>query len=228
MLRFLLALAGSLGFAALIAVYQRAGPAMSSLWRAALIGIASLLALVGLALGIAGLEFDQIWAAVVGLVVLLMAARVGWSARRRKPRPGESRSGLPSTADLFDPRWRSFERMLGAPDQRRARRAQASIRGFLAERNSPGLSAAHQSLLLSLERRVPELLDACHDRCHRATPEERRHYLDGTLERLEQIGRQAEVAREEVRGADDQRLEVLHRYFDGVAESHRRPELPKP
>lgn len=227
MLRFLLAMAGSLGLAALIALYQRAGPAMNNLWRVILMSIAALLALTGLALGVAGLEFDQLWAAVVGGVILLMALRVGWAARRRRAKVGESRTGLPSTADLFDPRWRSFERLLSASEQRRSRQAQASIQGFLRERDSPALTADHQSLLLSLERRVPELLDTCNERCRRGTSQERRHYLEGTLQRLEQIGRQAEIARLEVRGSDDQRLEVLHRYFDGVTESRRQPKLPE-
>ena len=228
MIRFLLALVASLGFAALIAASQRVGPALGRVWRAVIITLASLLALVGLVVGIAGLEYDAWWAAVAGAVLLLMSVRLGWSVRRRSPRSSEQlaagRSGLPSTADLADPRWRRFEKQLGGPERDRAHRAQLSIRGFLAERHSPALTAEHQSLIMSLEKRVPELLDACNERCRQARPAERRQYLQPTLERLEQIGAEAERARVAVRAADDQRLETLHRYFDQVAPSEALPD----
>ena len=185
-----------------------------------------MLALVGVAVGIAGLEYDALWAAIAGAVLVIMSLRLGWSARRRSADGAlpVGRSGLPSTADLADPRWRGFERQLSSGERERARRAQLAIRGYLAERDSPALTAEHQSLLLSLDKRVPELLDTCIDRCRRARQTERRHYVETTLQRLEQIGTEAERARLEVRRADDQRLEVLHRYFDGVAAPGALPD----
>jgi hypothetical protein len=41
--------------------------------------------------------------------------------------------------------------------------------------------------------------------------------MDETLDRLVHLASEAERARREVRAADDQRLDVLHRYFDDVA-----------
>jgi hypothetical protein len=59
----------------------------------------------------------------------------------------------------------------------------------------------------------------CIERCRNASPAERERYLDETLDKLVQIGGEAERARREVREADDRKLQVLHRYFDGVAGS---------
>lgn len=228
MIRFLLALVASLGFAALVAASQRVGPALGRFWRAVLILLASVLALVGLAVGIAGLEYDALWAAIMGGVLMVLALRLGWSARRRGPAGSTlgtiGRSGLPSTADLADPHWRRFHKQLGPAERRRAHRAQLAIRGFLAERSSPALTPEHQSLLLSLEKRVPELLDTCVERCRRARQGERDQYLHSTLERLEQIGDEAERARLAVREADDRRLDTLHRYFDQVTPPKALPD----
>ncbi|HVF83612.1 MAG TPA: hypothetical protein VM913_05525 [Sphingomicrobium sp.] len=221
MIRFVFALAATLGLAALLAASQRVGPAFGRLWRAVLMVVACVLALLGLVVAVAGLEHDAWWAAIAGGGLMLISLRLGWSARQRPAGPldefAAGRNGLPSTTDLADPRWRRFEKQLGAHERARAHRAQVAIRGFLAERSSSALTAEHQSLLLSLEKRVPELIDTCVERCRRARPPERQEYLDTTLKRLEQIGAQAERARVAVREADDQRLKVLHRYFDGVA-----------
>lgn len=228
MIRFLFALVATLGVATVIAVVQRVGPALGRVWRAILIGLAALLALVGLALGIAGVENDALWAAIPGVVLMLLALRLGWSARRQ-PSSGAftgaiGRSGLPSTADIADPHWKRFEKQLGSSDRNRAQRARLAISGFLAERGSPALTAEHQSLMVSLEKRVPELLDTCVERCRRARHGERGQYLNGTLERLEQIGAEAERARLAVREADDRRLDTLHRYFDQVTPPKALPD----
>ena len=230
MLRILAALVGSLAFALLMAAGERMRRPLSRLFRAFLLGAASLLALIGLVIGTVGVANETWWAAVIGGLFLALAARLGWKLRRSRTERDDASQrgpGVPTTNFLPDPRWRKLDRCLSWPERQRARLARESIQGFLAERQSPSLTHEHQSLLVSLERRVPELIDTCLDRCQRARPEERRAYVDETLNRLVQIGAEAEQARAEVRSADDQRLQVLHRYFDGKTADANRPELPR-
>ena len=231
MLRILAALVGSLAFALLLAAGERLHRPLNRLFRASLIGAVALLALIGLAIGVAGVTNDAWWAAVIGGVFLALAARLGWKLRRSGRERTEALRrgpGVPSTNLVPDLRWRKLDKCLTWPERQRARLARESIHGFLAERQSPSLSHEHQSLLVSLERRVPELIDTCLERCQRARPEERRGYVDETLDRLVQIAAEAEQARAEVRAADDQRLQVLHRYFDGKTTRPDQPELPRP
>ena len=231
MLRLLAALVGSLAFALLFAVGERLQDPLNRLYRAALVGFTALLALMGLVIGSAGLANEAWWAAVIGGLFLLLAARLGWKLRRSSRERADALRrgpGVPSTNLLPDLRWRKLDKVLSWPERQRARLARESIQGFLAERQSPSLTHEHHSLLVSLERRVPELIDTCLDRCQRARPEERRAYVNETLDRLVQIGAEAEQARTEVRSADDQRLQVLHRYFDGkTADPQGTRELPR-
>jgi uncharacterized membrane protein len=224
MLKTLVALVASLAFGLLVAAAEQARGPMARLIRALLAGAVALLVLLGLVIGGAGVANEAWWAAVIGGLFLLLAARVGWSLRRR--RSGEA--SVPSTAAMPAMRWRKLDAQVSFAERQRLRGARQAIESFLAERDSPSLTLEHQSLAVSLERRVPELIDTCLERCRRARPEERRRYLDQTLDRLTEIGSEAEVARREVRAADDQRLQVLHRYFDGVTDKGKQPELPKP
>lgn len=231
MLRIVAALVGSLAFALLMAAGERVHRPLNRLIRAAVVGLVGLLCLIGLVIGAAGLVNEAWWAAVIGGLFLLLAARLGWKLRRRAAaRESTVRRGpgVPSTNLLPDLRWRKLDKCLSWPERQRARLARESISGFLAERQSPSLTHEHQSLLVSLERRVPELIDTCLDRCQRARPDERRAYVNETLDRLVQIGAEAEQARAEVRTADDQRLQVLHRYFDGKTARGGQPDLPRP
>ena len=226
MLRILAALVASLAVGLVVAAAERAEGPLSRLIRVLLIGAVALLVLIGLLIGIAGLASEAWWAAAIGGLFLLLAARLGWKLRRRRlADPGPS---VPLTAALPGVRWKKFDAQLPWTQRQQVRAARESIEGFLAERRSPSLTLEHQSLAVSLERRVPELIDTCLDRCRQARPEERRRYVDETLARLTQIGAEAEQARREVRAADDQRLQVLHRYFDGVTEKDRSRELPRP
>lgn len=231
MLRILAALVGSLAFALLMAASERLHRPLNRLLRAALVGAVALLALIGLVVGTAGLANEAWWAAVIGGLFLVLAVRLGWKLRRNgRERDDALRRGpgVPSTNLLPDLRWRKLDKCLTWPERQRARLAREAIHGFLAERQSPSLTHEHHSLLVSLERRVPELIDTCLDRCQRARPEERRAYVGETLDRLVQIGAEAEQARAEVRTADDLRLQVLHRYFDGKTARPDRTELPRP
>ena len=226
MLRILAALIASVGFGLIMAAAERAERPLARLLRIFLRGVVALLVLIGLAIALGGVAMEAWWAAVIGGLFLVLAGRMGWKLRRQRlanPEPS-----VPLTAALANVRWRRFDSELPFAQRQQARLARESIEGFLAERQSPSLTIDHQSLAVSLERRVPELIDTCLERCKRARPEERRRYVDETLERLTEIGGEAERARQEVRAADDQRLQVLHRYFDGVADRSKQPELPKP
>jgi len=231
MLRILAALIGSLAFALLIALGEHLHGPLTRLYRGLLTAAVVLLTVIGLMVGSAGLANEAWWAAILGGLFLLFAARLGWKLRRWSRERNEALRrgpGVPSTNLLPDLRWRKLEKVLTWPERQRARLARESIQGFLAERQSSSLTHEHQSLLVSLERRVPELIDTCLDRCQRARSDERRTYVNETLERLAQIGAEAEQARAEVRAADDQRLEVLHRYFDGrITEPEPSPKLPR-
>jgi hypothetical protein len=71
--------------------------------------------------------------------------------------------------------------------------------------------------MISCERRVPELIDTCLDRCRSARPDERCDYAAPTLERLVRLGEEADAARRQIRSRGDQRLTTMHNYFDTVA-----------
>jgi hypothetical protein len=230
MLRYFLAFAAALSIGLLLALAETMRRPLARLLRAVLVGLVAVLVTLGLAIGVTGLANEAWWAAIIGAAILLGAARVGWALRRpgrRAREAGLEPSHVPLTAALPDSHWRRFEAQLDWVSRKEVGRSRAAIDGFLAERQSPSLTHEHRSLLLSCEKRVPELIDACIDRCRNATGRERDHYIDETLARIRQIGVEAERARGEIRAADDQQLHVLHRYFDGVAgDSKQRPTLP--
>lgn len=220
MLRILVALVGSLGFALVFALGERMQRPLARLIRGVLLALTALLAVIGLLIGVGGAANEAWWAVAIGGLVLVLAARLGWKIKRlaaEQATASRRGPGVPSTSLLPDLRWRKLDGVLSWPERQRARLAREHIQGFLAERESPSLTTDHQALLVSLENRVPELIETCLDRCRRARPEERRTYVAATLDKLTQIGTEAERARQEVRAADDTRLEVLHRYFDTVA-----------
>lgn len=230
MLRYILAFAAALSLGVLLALAETIRRPLARLLRAVLVGVVAVLATLGLAIGAAGLANEAWWAAIIGAAILLGAGRLGWALRRPG---GRARAAslepphVPLTAALPDSHWRRFEAQLDWVSRKEVGRSRAAIDGFLAERQSPSLTNDHRSLMVSCEKRIPELIDTCIDRCRNATGRERDHYIDETLARIRQIGIEAERARVEVRAADDQRLHVLHRYFDGVTgEPDQRSTLP--
>lgn len=219
-MRHLLLILATLGLGLFLAVLAAVGRPLVRLVRAMLFGVVAILAIAGSAIGVAGLTSDAWWAVVVGAGILLIALRVGWGLRRPRGTPfPEQVQHVPLTRlnTGGDSHWSGFEGDLDWVGRQQARRARAAIEGFIAERDSQSLTHEHRSLLLSCEKRVPELLNACRERCRNASRHERERYIDDTLNTLVQIGREAERARREVREADDQRLRVLHRYFEEVA-----------
>ena len=217
-MRYLFFIFASIAFALLMAFATAVRQPLVRLARAILFGLAVAVGLAGSAIGLTGLTNEAWWAVAVGAGLLLVALRIGWGLRRPRLRTADGHvKHVPLTRAEPDSHWGSFERDLDWVGRQQARRARTAIEGFIAERESPSISPQHQALLVSCERRGPELLDACRDRCRNASRHERDRYIDETLDRLVQIGREAERARREVREADDRRLQVLHRYFDGVA-----------
>ena len=218
MWRLGLALVAALGLGLVFAIVQTARRPVARLLRGILAGLVAVLAFAGLAIGVTGLVEETWWAAIIGGGLLLLALRFGWALRTPRPsRAVRDTRHVPLVEARPDDEWRSFEGTLDWVGRQQARRAHKAIAGFVAERTSPSLTPEDRSLLLSCEKRVPELIRTCLDRCRNASPRERDRYIDETLARLEQIGVEAERARRDVREADDRRLQVLHRYFDGVA-----------
>lgn len=230
MWRIALGLVAALGLGMLFALAQSARQPLMRLARGLLIGVAAVLALAGLAIAATGVAEEAWWAAIMGGGIIAVALRLGWALRRpRRARrmPGAA-AHIPSVQAAPDDHWTRFEASLDWVGRQQARRSRRAIAGFVAERGSPSLTAEQRSLLLSCEKRVPELVLTCLERCRNASPRERDLYIDETLARLAQIGTEAERARGEVREADDRRLQVLHRYFDGVAGERGGRAPPSP
>jgi hypothetical protein len=217
-LRFLLLFAASLGVTMVLAFAAVVRRPLVRLVRAVLLGLTAVMGVTAIALIGAGVSNDNFLATSAGAAIALLTARIGWPLlRRRRPRHERALEHVPLTRAEPDVRWRQLETGLDWVSRQQARQSRAAIEGFLAERDSESLTHEHRALLLSCEKRVPELIDTCLDRCRNASRQERERYLDETLDRLVQLGGEAERARQEVRDADDRRLRTLHRYFDGVA-----------
>jgi hypothetical protein len=126
--------------------------------------------------------------------------------------------GVPGFAALPDPRWARLAGHLDRRQREQARLARERIAALLGERQSAALTQEEAQLMIACEKRVPELIDTCLDRCRSARPEERCDYASPTLERLVRIGEEAEAARLRIRGRDDGQLATMHRYFDTVVD----------
>ncbi|MDQ3483548.1 MAG: hypothetical protein M3448_09125 [Pseudomonadota bacterium] len=217
MFRFFFLVMAAAGLTMLFALAAAVRRPLARLLRATLLGIVTLLAVTGFAAIVAGVTSDSWWAAIIGGAIMLLALRLGWPlARPRRRNRMDELKHVPLTRSAPDPRWRHFDSSLDWVSRRQSSQARTAIEGFIAERDSQSLTHEHKALLVSLERRVPELIDTCLDRCRNANRTERQRYMDETLDRITQIGAEAERARLEIRRADDQRLQVLHRYFDDV------------
>jgi hypothetical protein len=123
---------------------------------------------------------------------------------------------MPGLSALPDPRWARLTMLLDRHQREQARIARERIRAFVGESQSGSLDPHHNQLLISCEKRVPELIDTCLERCRSARPGERCDYAVSTLERLVRIGEEAEEARRSIRAVDDGRLLTMQTYFDTV------------
>lgn len=156
------------------------------------------------------------------LVFLVMLAMLVWLgvrlARRvlRNVRVFAGQFAVTVPHEIRDPRWRELGSLLDRRQRDEARLAHQRIAALLAERHSAALTQEEAQLMISCERRVPELIDACLERCRTARPHERCDYAAPTLERLVRIGEEAEAARSAIRGRDDHSLSTMHNYFDAV------------
>lgn len=228
MWRIALLFVGALALGSLSILAMAVWAPLAQVMRTVLRGLVMLVGLGGLALGVAGIEQEAWWAAILGGGIILVALRWGWSLRRHHRRPAERSAHIrPDVPARAEGPWDRFERALDWVGRQQTRRSRKAITGFLAERDSPSLSHDQRALLLSCEKRVPELIQTCLERCRNASPRERDRYIDETLARLDRIAAEAERARQDVREADDRRLQVLHRYFDGVVPGDDdRPRQP--
>lgn len=134
--------------------------------------------------------------------------------------------GIPGTPAFADPRWLRLSALLDRRQREQARVARERIGALLAERQSAAQTPEEAQLMISCERRVPELIDACLDRCRSARPGERCDYAGETLERLVRIGEEADAARQSIRARDDGRLLTMQRYFDNVVGSREGSQSP--
>lgn len=160
---------------------------------------------------------------LVVLAFFLVMAWVGYRVAKKVVRAARgfaqnlSPPGMRHAATAHDPRWNGLATHLDRQQKEAAWVAHQQIGALLAERGSGALTQEEAQLMIACERRVPELLDTCLDRCASALPGERCEYAGATLERLARIGQEAEAARVAIRSRDDGRLTTMHRYFDAVA-----------
>ena len=165
------------------------------------------------------------------LTIILLTVWVGFRLARRVMRTARGfaagfTQGVPGLSALPDPRWARLAALLDRRQREQARLARERIAALLAERQSAALTPEEAQLMISCEKRVPELIDTCLDRCRSARPNERCDYAAPTLERLVRIGEEAEAARAAIRARDDGRLLTMHTYFDTVAGSRERGQSP--
>lgn len=158
------------------------------------------------------------------LFVLLFTALMVWMAirvarkmmRTARGFAASFTQGLPGFSAIPDPRWARLASHLDRRQREQARLARERIAALLAEGQSAALTPEEAQLMISCERRVPELIDTCLDRCRSARPNERCDYAAPTLKRLVRMGEEAEAVRAAIRARDDGQLATMHRYFDAV------------
>lgn len=159
---------------------------------------------------------------LIFLVAVLVMIWLGYKVAKKVVRTARGMAagfaqGMPAMSALPDPRWAQLSGLLDRRQREEARIARERIRAFLGERQSASLDPHSTQLMISCEKRVPELIDACLERCRTARPGERCDYAESTLERLVRIGEEAEAARQAIRTRDDGRLATMQNYFDTVA-----------
>lgn len=222
MFGMVLAAIGSLILIALVmSILQKVWRLVANLLRFLCAVALIVLAATGALLVSFGIQ-EGVWSGVgLGGLIVIVSVKMflrlvrSWSLRRER---SHIRIPSPQASDTGREGWSQFTSRLRWSQRRRAVAAESTIGAFLAEKVSIALSADHRSLIVSLERRVPELIAECIGRCERATASERREYLARALATVEQLAAEAERARREIRAADDHELNVLHRYFGQVSE----------
>lgn len=165
------------------------------------------------------------------LIVLLFLAVLVWLGVKLAKKAVRTAHGIaagfgpamamPGLSALPDPRWVRLSALLDRSQREQARVARERIRAFVGEGRSAALGSHEAQLLISCERRVPELIDACLERCQGARPGEKCDYAGATLDRLVRIGEEAEEARRSIRQQGDGRLLTMQTYFDTVVSSDK-------
>src|SRR5689334_19767625 len=113
---------------------------------------------------------------VVALGLLWLGIRVARHIMRSLRAFASGWTGAANTMLPPDPRWMRLTGLLDRRQRDQARLARERIRGLLAERGSAALTPEEAQLMISCERRVPELIDTCLQRCASARPGERCDY----------------------------------------------------
>lgn len=163
-------------------------------------------------------------AALVGGGALLALAGylVYHAIADRAVRPGRAYISLPATKSRLSKEWGPLLAALAWRNRSRASRAHDRIRLFVQAADRLGLGAEHQSLVIALKRRVPELLIEWQKCCVGATSAERDRYALRTLSILEQLASEADRARARLRDDGDRAFDSLERYFAGFTDKDDR------
>lgn len=155
-------------------------------------------------------------ALVGGAAVVVAISYLGFRTIARRPvRPGKDRISLPVTKPRLGMEWTPFVASLGWGTRSRASRAHDRIRQFVLLADQLQLDPEHQSLVIALKRRVPELLVEWERCCVGASADERHRYSLRTLSILERLASEADQARTTLREDGDRAFDSLERYFAG-------------
>jgi hypothetical protein len=229
MLRFLLIVVGVVVIGKLLLwAADRSWRLVSSLLRLAVGFAAVLMAFVGYTF-LVNDEGGPVSFLVIGAVLTALAAHLVWqlvAGRSRLPSRARSFDSAPATvpSTLEKDEWAPFLRSLGWLRRQRAMRCRTRIRQFLDAAGEGDMGFHHRELVIALERRVPELLDAWERSDARGTAIERRRYTDRTLNILEALAAEADRSGIDLRQDEDRRFDTLERYFSHFSARGRRPD----
>lgn len=191
----------------------------ASVWLGGAVA-AAFVALLVFALG----SSEGVVTLVGGGALLAVAVVLAYRAyAHRLVRPGKGHIGLPVTKSKPSREWAPFVAALGWRNRSRAARAHDGIRRFVLAADLIDLGPDHQSLVIALKRRVPELLIEWEKCCVGASATERDGYALRTLNILEQLASEADRARAKLREDGDRAFDSLERYFEGFTEKNDRP-----
>lgn len=176
---------------------------------------AALIAWLGYALAF-GDESLSVSALASGCALLVLATYLVFrTVARRSIQPSKDRISLPSTKPRLSVEWAPFVASLGWGARSRASQAHHRIHRFVSHADRLELDPKHQSLVIALKRRVPELLIEWQRCCVGASADERQQYSLRALSILEQLASEADRALTELRQDGDRAFDSLERYFAG-------------